>query len=104
MLTAQRTLYFCHALAYGIEDTRAISLGTYQAKNGRLALRWLRSRAQDIADQLDPPAAQPARAWIDDQAEHERALSHLAQGTAYALTIADGTTRYLLLARPAGAA
>ena len=32
MLTAQRTLYFCHALAYGIEDTRTIPLGTYQAK------------------------------------------------------------------------
>lgn len=93
----------CHVLAYSTEDTGAFPLGTYQARSPRLALRWLHPRAQNIADQVDAPAAQPARSWIDDQAEHERALSRFAHGATYTFTIADDTTRYVLSARPAGA-
>lgn len=96
--------YWAQATAHTLEDGRIIWLGAHPATTPRLALRWLHHRARDIADQLDSAEARPARHWIDDQAEHERALSHLAQSTAYALTISDDSTRYLLSARPAGAA
>ncbi|MBV9023548.1 MAG: hypothetical protein JO362_07080 [Streptomycetaceae bacterium] len=83
-------------------ERRAFPLGSYPAATPRLALRWLRYRAGDIADQLDALAARPTRHWINDHVEHEQALSLLARGETYTFTIFDDTTRYALSAHPTG--
>lgn len=107
MLTAQPPLpgraaglsYQCEAAAH-TGPGHVIPLGAHKARNPRLALRWLRGRAQDVADQLDPPCARPARHWLRDMTEHQRALSALAQGNAYAVTFADDTAHYRLTVHP----
>ncbi|MBO8187902.1 hypothetical protein [Streptomyces spirodelae] len=55
-------------------------------------------RASHIADQLDTPAATPVRHWLNDQAEHEHALSLLTRGETYTFTAFDDATRYALSA------
>ncbi|MEU1624138.1 hypothetical protein ABZ746_02075 [Streptomyces sp. NPDC020096] len=102
MLTLQG--YWCEAIAYVEENGRTYWLGSQPVTTPRLAMRWLRGRVRDVADQLDPAPAQRADHWLTDQAEHERALSALAAGETYAFTLADDTTRYVLSARPAGTA
>ncbi|WP_127356061.1 hypothetical protein [Actinacidiphila soli] len=94
--------YWCEVIAYTPHDGRAFWLGSHPATTPRLALRWLHERGYHVADQLDPHAALPVHHWVTDQREHERALSHLAQGAMYAHTIFDDTTRYVLTARPTG--
>ncbi len=94
--------YWCEAIAHTHQDNRVFWLGSHPASTPRLALRWLRSRVQDVTDQLDPAPARPALHWLGDHAEHERALASLAGGELYALTLADDTTRYVLSARPVG--
>lgn len=74
---------------------QAFPLGSHLASSPRLALRWLRRRAGELSDQLDPQSAQPLRAWLADPAEHERALATLADGHPYTLTTHDDTGRYL---------
>lgn len=95
------TNYQCGAAAYTHQGA-PILLGTHAAGSPRLALRWLQQRTEHITDQLDPPHAQSGRHWLTDEAEHERALGHLAAGTAYQLTLHDEDTRYILVASPAG--
>ena len=97
--TRPTVTYWCEATAYTTTGA-AFPLGSRPAPPPRLALRWLRSRAQDIADQLDSPAARPVRAWIHDEYEHERVLHHLVHGEPYTVTAYEDTTRYLLTAQP----
>ncbi|MEU8749780.1 hypothetical protein AB0C88_04790 [Streptomyces chartreusis] len=80
----------------------AILLGAHGAASPRLALRWLRERTGHVADQLDAAYAQPGRYWLTDEAEHERALTCRATGTAYQRTLYDENTRYVLIAYPPG--
>ncbi|MCF6525583.1 hypothetical protein [Streptomyces sp. JJ36] len=94
-----RRRFWCEAAAHPPGGS-TFPLGSKSAGSPRLALRWLRSRAADIADQLDPPAARPVRAWLADHTEHERALSHLAHGEPYTFTAYEDTTHYVLTARP----
>lgn len=94
--------YRCWAAAYPLHQTSAILLGSHGTASPRLALRWLRERTSHITDQLDAAYAQPGRYWLTDEAEHERALSYLATGTAYQLTLYDENTRYMLMAYPPG--
>ncbi len=75
-------------------------LGAHAADSPRLALRWLRQRADHISDQLDPPAARTVLAWLHDHQAHEHALAVLASGTPYTHTVCDDTVRYLLTAQP----
>ncbi|MGW5673812.1 hypothetical protein ACWEV4_01735 [Streptomyces sp. NPDC003860] len=97
-----RTDFLCEAVAYCPHANRKFRLGSYTAGTPRLALRWLHARAGDIIDQLDPPAAVVARDWLDDQAEHERALGLLAGGEPYDRVVHEGELRYLLSVLPAG--
>jgi hypothetical protein len=92
--------YWCEAMAYTPDSGRAIWLGSHPATTPRLALRWLRNRACDIADQLDAAAVRPARDWIADVREHDRALLALRRGEMYTFTIFDGDFQYVLSARP----
>ncbi|MBY8885008.1 hypothetical protein K7472_09140 [Streptomyces sp. PTM05] len=96
--------YECEAVAYTPDDRQCFPLGALPAATPRLALRWLMRRARDITDQLDPRAARPGRHWINDTAEHERALALLASGEPYVFTVFDDPMRYALTARPTGAA
>ncbi len=96
--------YWCEAVAHVRDSGHAHLLSTQPASTPRLALRWLRGRVRDVAEQLDPAPARPASHWLDDQVEHERALSALAAGEAYAFVLADDTTRYVLSVRPIGTA
>ncbi|WP_369357202.1 hypothetical protein [Streptomyces sp. cg2] len=93
--------YRCEAVAHTPHESRSISLGLRRATTPRLALRWLRRRAADIADQLDASAARPVRHWNSDQAAHEYALLALARGDSFLFTIYDEATRYTLTASPA---
>ncbi|TDC21954.1 hypothetical protein E1265_16785 [Streptomyces sp. 8K308] len=93
--------YWCEAIAYTAMDSRTYWLGSCPAATPRLALRWLRSRAGHITDQLDPATAGPARSWLIDDIEHQYALGVLTEGGMYTHTIPDGQVRYLLSARPA---
>ncbi|ARQ69928.1 hypothetical protein [Streptomyces marincola] len=94
--------YWCEAIAYTVHDSHTYWLGSHPATTPRLALRWLRTRAGHITDQLDPATAGPAHHWLTDNREHQYALDVLAEGGMYTHTIHDGTVRYLLSARPAG--
>lgn len=91
---------WCEAIAYTSLGP-AVWLGAKPATTPRLALRWLRSRAQDIADQLDLASAWPLRAWADDLGEQDRALLSLRQGGRYTVTAREDATRYVLSARSA---
>jgi hypothetical protein len=97
-------VFQCEAVAYTPQAGRCFPLGSYPAATPRLALRWLCHRARDIADQLDPPAAQPVRHWISDHAEHERAMAALVEGQPYTFTAFEDSTRYTLSAQPTGSA
>lgn len=93
---------WCQAIAYTPTDGRTFQPGHHLASTPRLAMRWLHGRARDIADQLDPIAARPARHWIHDHAENERALATLTQGEPYSFALTEDTTRYILSAHPTG--
>lgn len=97
---APRLTYRCEAAAHTREYPVPFALGTYTAPTRRLALCWLRARAGDIADQLDPPFAQPLRHWLADQHQHEAALSTLANGRTFTHTVFDDEVLYLLAAEP----
>jgi hypothetical protein len=93
--------YWCEVTAHGAGG-HVVSLGTRAAGTRRLALRWLRDRAQDVTDQLDEPYARPGRHWSTDMAEHERAMAVLAQGSPYSVTFADDACRSRLTIHPRG--
>ncbi|MGW4032495.1 hypothetical protein ACWEFL_24825 [Streptomyces sp. NPDC004838] len=102
---ADRTTYECRAAARpryepGGAPPETIPLGSRTATTPRLALRWLRERTAAVADQLDTPYARPGRHWLNDAREHERALSSLAAGHAYRLTLHDDHTTYVITATP----
>ncbi|MFD4620338.1 hypothetical protein [Streptomyces sp. NPDC058475] len=99
----QSSAYRCWAVAYPLHATHSILLGSHDATNPRLAVRWLRERTRNVTDQLDMAYAQPGRYWLRDGTEHERALAYLTAGTAYQLTLRDENTRYVLMACPLGA-
>jgi hypothetical protein len=90
-------------VAYPLNETSSIVLGSHDAMSPRLALRWLRERTMNVTDQLDMAHAQPGRYWLRDEREHERALTYLTTGTAYQLALHDESTRYVLVAYPPGA-
>ena len=88
----------CECVARPLGSAREFQLGWYPATSPRLALRWLFARTQDVADQLDPAFARPARHWLADRDEHRRAMSALARGGSYGLAFGDGIARYALSA------
>lgn len=93
-----RFAFYCQSFAYAAETAAVFPLGAYTALTPRLAMRWIRTRAQDIGDQADPPGPQQVRFWLNDQREHERALSALREGHAYEHMIINDGVRYVLRA------
>lgn len=87
-------------VAYAIHDRRLFWLGGHSAESPWAALTWLATRAEHIAEQIDPHAARPLRAWLDDGTEHERALAKLGRGAAYSFLVRDGLLIYILSASP----
>jgi hypothetical protein len=90
----------CVGLAYSTGTTHLVHLGGHTAASPLGALVWLGWRASHIADQLDPTAALPVRAWLADGREQERAVTRLGAGDPYLLWIYDGPDHYLLSATP----
>lgn len=80
-----------------------IPLGEYRANSPRLAVRWVRKRAEQVADQLDAPYARPVRAWLDDADELEWALQFVTAGGPYVfMTMDDQGTRYVFTVEAVG--
>lgn len=97
---AARFAFYCQNFAYTAETAEVFALGTHTARTPRVAMRWIRARAQDIGDQADPPGPQQIRFWLCDQREHERALAALREGHAYEHMIINDGVRYVLRAEP----
>lgn len=97
---APQLAYQCQAVAHDLDQGTAFAIGAHIAATPRLALRWLHERARAIADQLDPPAAQPIRHWLTAPHQHERALATLRQGHTFVYATDDDTVRYTLTAQP----
>ncbi len=59
--------YWCEVLAegevYGTREMVSYVLSTFQTISPKLALRWLQSEAERIADRLDPDPARSA--WVE---------------------------------------
>ncbi|EKX68635.1 hypothetical protein [Streptomyces ipomoeae] len=98
--------YRVRVVAHALDGRRA-PLGEHRVRTPRLALRWLRGRAGDVADQLDPPYARVVAAWLGDTREHERALDLMTAGRPYLFLAQDEdgiryafTVEPLPLARP----
>ncbi|WP_138908813.1 hypothetical protein [Streptomyces chryseus] len=96
-------------------------LYAHQASTPRTALRWLRGRADALADRIDPDpleatwlppgALRPVdetlpdtpthlRGWVLNQAAHEEAMQLLVEGHPFNLSTHDGTAHYTLTAVP----
>ncbi|MFE2427462.1 hypothetical protein ACFXJ5_12015 [Streptomyces sp. NPDC059373] len=90
--------YWCECAAFTSE--RPILLGGRQARTPRPALRWLRSQAMRIAEQIDAAAAVPVREWCGNALEHEAALRALIAGELYAVATHDDEAHYVLAACP----
>ncbi|MDT0317978.1 hypothetical protein [Streptomyces millisiae] len=100
MLTTARAVrlelrmgFWCEAIASYPETEQTFWLGSHPAATPRPVMRWFRTRAGHIADQLDEPAAAIVRHWLTDQAEHEHALALLVNGELYAHTIHEDSLR-----------
>lgn len=87
-------------VAYTIEARDLFRLGGHPTRNADDAVAWLARRAGHIADQLDPAAAHPLRAWTADAGEHAGAIDRLGSGQTYSFLVRDGPVRYLLTASP----
>lgn len=87
-------------VAYAIHDRRLFWLGGHSAESPWAALTWLATRAEHIAEQIDPHAARPLRAWLSDGTEHERALAKLGREATYSFLVRDGLLLYILSASP----
>ena len=98
--SALRLGYWCEAVAVSPLHDRVFWLGSHPAGSPRLALRWLRGRALDLADQLDLAHARPVFGWLNDAGEMQRAMSALTAGEMYDLSVYDDHARDLLSARP----
>lgn len=95
-----RTGFRSRAVAHALGGP-AIPLGESRTNSPRLAVRWLRERAEDVADQLDASYARPVRAWLRDAEELEWALAFLSVGEPYVYRATDGQgTHYVLTAQP----
>lgn len=91
----------CVALAYRTTDGEAYRLGAKDAGSAWGAVLWLSLRAAHLADQLDPPAAEAVRGWLNCDAEAHRAMDLLTAGRPYFLLVPDGDVHYVLSASPA---
>ncbi|MFF3753980.1 hypothetical protein ACFYYH_26540 [Streptomyces sp. NPDC002018] len=116
--------YWCEALAegevYGTRETVPYVLGTFQTISSKLALRWLQSEAERIADRLDPDPERSAwvkpwmrvgtvplpdcptefRFWIEDPEKHQAARDQLKDGAPLSVVIPDKGCRFTLTVWP----
>lgn len=97
---AGQARYWCEAFAFASEYGRFYPLGTYATATPRLALRWLDTRTQHIAEQLDPPASQALQRWLRQRSQHEWALTMLRNGRPYTYSFVSDGTHYHLSAHP----
>ncbi|RBM22861.1 hypothetical protein DEH69_03740 [Streptomyces sp. PT12] len=100
-MTAMPTkTFWCEAIALNSTTGHPHWLGAHATSTPRLALRWIRTRALAIRDQVDTPERWLIDAWLRDDREHQYALDLLTTGGMYAHTIHEHALHYLLTARP----
>ncbi|AYV25563.1 hypothetical protein EES41_02305 [Streptomyces sp. ADI95-16] len=116
--------YWCEVLAegevYGTRETVPYVLGTFQTISPKLALRWLRSEAERIADRLDPDPARSAwvmpwmrvdpvpvpdtpaelRIWAEHPEEQQEARDQLKEGAPFSVVVPDKGCRFTLSVWP----
>ncbi|MBQ0986049.1 hypothetical protein KBZ10_16290 [Streptomyces sp. F63] len=95
--------HWCEAAAV-TPDQRVHGLGASAAAAPHHALAWLRARVRDVADQLDPSSARPARYWLTDRHEQDRALRLLSWARTYSFLLFEEGVRYVVTARAIGTA
>lgn len=77
-----------------------VPLGEHRTSSPHLTLRWLRGRAQDLADQLAAPYAHPLQVWASDKEEQNWALDYVMSGEPYLFWVTDEDgIRYVFLAQ-----
>ncbi|MEV6701055.1 hypothetical protein AB0M68_28460 [Streptomyces sp. NPDC051453] len=96
---AVRGSFWCDAAAH-LCDSRMLWMGGQACWTPEQALAWIGWRAGHVADQLDDHLARPVRAWIQDHAEHQRAIGQLVRGITYGFVVCDGSVQFVLAATP----
>ncbi|MGW1713082.1 hypothetical protein [Streptomyces sp. NPDC002156] len=99
-MSAPSASFDADCVAYTVSGRSLYGLGRCRSNSAWLAMAWLVRRAGHIAEQLDPPAAAPVRAWMSDGWEHARALLRLGRQETYTYMICDGGVRYVLVVTP----
>ncbi|WP_406479026.1 hypothetical protein [Streptomyces platensis] len=82
-------------------DGSSIDLGGWTSYSPGRALGWVRTRAEQVAQQLGAPYDGVVHAWLEDAVGYQWARDGLAAGIPFVLRAvdADGCT-YALVARP----
>ncbi|WP_411120790.1 hypothetical protein [Streptomyces sp. x-19] len=84
-------------------DAPSIDLGGVVTYSPRRAVRWVRTRAEQVAQQLGVPGGTGALDWLGDQVAFGRAVYGLMAGNPVTLTVVDAEgCAYALVARPGG--
>nr|WP_202487808.1 hypothetical protein [Streptomyces sp. SID8354] len=80
-----------------------IDLGGVVSYSPRRAAWWVRTRAEQVAQQLGVPCGAGVRGWLGERGDFERAVAALVAGTPVTLTVVDAEgCAYALVARPGG--
>ncbi|MFE7295316.1 hypothetical protein [Streptomyces sp. NPDC057579] len=83
----------------------SIDLGGVVTYSPRRAVRWVRTRAEQVAQQLGAPSGAGVLDWLGDQVDFGRAVYGLMAGNPVTLTVVDAEgCAYALVARPGGGA
>ncbi|MGG2458273.1 hypothetical protein ACO0M4_00305 [Streptomyces sp. RGM 3693] len=83
----------------------SIDLGGVVTYSPRRAVRWVRTRAEQVAQQLGVPPGVGEWGWLGDQVDFGRAVGGLMAGNPVTLTVVDAEgCAYALVARPGGGA
>ncbi|MFG2138947.1 hypothetical protein [Streptomyces sp. NPDC048650] len=88
-MNERRVTYRASAVAR-CPDGTVITLGGRESGSPRRALRWLRSRAEHVAEQLGAPCDTALRARLDDDAGYQWALYGLVADIPFAVEVVDG--------------
>lgn len=100
-LTAPRPVAYRAEATARYPDGSSIDLGGWTSYSPGRALGWVRTRAEQVAQQLGAPYDGVVHAWLEDAVGYQWARDGLAAGIPFTLRAVDaeGCT-YALVARP----
>ncbi|MCX5050975.1 hypothetical protein OHB48_22060 [Streptomyces sp. NBC_00474] len=95
-----QTMFRAQAIA-NLPNGRRVDLGGVEVASPLRAMRWLRKRAEHVADQLDVAFARPLLAWLGDERERHWTVEGLSRGEACLVRAHDEEgTLYVFTAAP----